>query len=286
MSDNATSHSHTVAQPPERIIQPRHGWLGVDVAELWRYRELFLFLTWRDILIRYKQAYIGVAWAVLQPLLMMVIFTAVGNLAKVPSAGHPSAVLYLAGVVPWFFVANAMRESSNSLIMNQNMITKIYFPRIIAPASAVLSGLVDLAIALVILLGMMLFFRVMPQWRILLLPGFILVGFASALSIGLWLSALNVKYRDVKYVVPFLVQMGMFLCGVVLPAHVIPESLRFWFFLNPIAGVVEGFRWCILGAPFGPDWTAFFLSLILLSLALTSGVLFFRKAEKTFADVI
>ena len=275
----------------ERVIRPKHGLAAMDFAELWRYRELFWFLAWRDILIRYKQTYLGVAWALIQPLLMMVVFTVIfGKFGKFDSKGVDYSVLTLAGLVPWLFFANAMATSSNSLIAASNMVTKIYFPRLIIPASAVLSGLVDFAIALVILFGMMAWHGLGFSPRLLLLPAFFLVAFFAAFAVGLWLSALNVKYRDVKYVVPFLVQMGMYGSPVAFLSTVVADKLGpdwfFWYSLNPMVGVIDGFRWCVLGPAFAPYWPGLGASVAIIAVLFVSGAYYFRGAEKTFADVI
>lgn len=279
----------------ERVIRPKKGLVAVDFDELWRYRELFWFLAWRDILVRYKQAVLGVAWAVLKPFLTMVVFTIVfGKLAgfseKKGMTFETYAVLTLAGLLPWQFFANAMAESSNSLVGSSNMISKIYFPRLIIPASAVISGAVDFAIGLVILFGVMIWAGVSWQLHLLLLPVFFLVAFAAAFAIGLWLSALNVRYRDVKYIVPFIVQMGIYASPVAFPSSLVREkfgdTVFFLFSLNPMVGVIDGFRWGVLGAAFEPYWPGFWVSIAVIAMLLVSGALYFRRAEKTFADVI
>ena len=271
----------------ERVLRARHGLVAVDFAELWRYRELFFILAWRDIQVRYKQTYLGIAWAVLQPLLTTVVFTVVfGRFAKFPSNGAPYAVMTMAALLPWQFFSNALSESSNSLVASSNMISKIYFPRMIIPASAVLSGLADFLIALVILFGMMLFYRVDFQPCLLLLPLFLFVSFLAAFSAGVWLSALNVKYRDVKYVVPFFTRMGLYVSPVGFLSTIVPERWRFCYSLNPMVGVIDGFRWCILGERFEPYWPGFFASLGVILLLLVTGLAYFRGTEKTFADVI
>ena len=290
----------TEEKPPslatsERVIRPKRGLVAVDFRELWLYRELFGFLAYRDILIRYKQTYLGVAWAVMQPVLTMVVFTVVfGRMAGFSERFHVSAEVYavltLSGLVPWLFFANAMSTSSQSLVASSNMISKIYFPRLIIPASTVLSGLVDFAIALMILFGMMLFFGVPFTATLLLLPVFALVAALAAFAVGLWLSALNVKYRDVKYVVPFLVQMGLYASPVGFPSSLVREkfgdTVAFFYSLNPMVGVIDGFRWCVLGKDYEPYWPGFGLSLAVIAVLLATGAIYFRTAEKTFADVI
>ncbi len=279
----------------ERVIRPKRGLVAIDFRELWLYRELFGFLAYRDILIRYKQTYLGVAWAVLQPLLTMVVFTVVfGRMAgfsdkfNVPQQVY--AVLTLAGLVPWLFFANAMSASSQSLVASANMISKIYFPRLIIPASAVISGMVDFAIALGILLAMMAVYGVAFTPALLLLPFFFAVAALAAFAVGLWLSALNVKYRDVKYVVPFLVQMGLYASPVGFPSSLVRDkfgdTVAFLYSLNPMVGVIDGFRWCVLGARFEPYWPGFAVSLVVIVALLVTGAIYFRTAEKTFADVI
>lgn len=271
----------------ERIIRPRKGIIAIDFAELWRYRELFLFLTWRDILVRYKQTYIGVAWAALQPLLMMVIFTAIFSfVAKLPSHGAPYPILVFAALLPWQFFANAMTESSQSLVASERMITKVYFPRLIIPASAVMSGIVDLIISTLILIALMWGFNVPFTSRLLMLPVFFIVAFLAAFSVGLWFSALNVRYRDVKYIVPFIVRMGMYVSPVGFISEVVPEKYRFYYNLNPMVGVIDGFRWCILGPRFEPYWEGFLVSIIVILILLVTGAIYFRSMERTFADII
>lgn len=275
----------------ERVIRPKSGLVPVDFGELWRYRELFVFLAWRDILIRYKQTYIGIAWAVVQPFLTMVVFTVVfGKLAglsdKLGISFEQYAVMTLAGLLPWQFFANAMRESSNSLIGNAQMISKIYFPRLIVPSSAVLSGTVDFLIGLVILAGVMIWAGISFGPGLLLLPLFFLVAFTAAFAVGLWLGALNVRYRDVKYIVPFLTQMGLYISPVGFSSGIVPKEWLFWYYLNPMAGVIDGFRWCVLGPAYEPYWAAFGASIGVVLVLLVSGTLYFRGAEKTFADVI
>ncbi len=271
----------------ERVIKARKGIVSIDFAELWRYRELFLFLTWRDILVRYKQTYIGVTWAALQPLLTMVIFTAIFSLVgKFPSNGAPYPVLVFAALLPWQFFANAMTESSQSLIASERMITKVYFPRLIIPASAVMTGVVDLLVSVLILAAMMWGFNVTFSPRLLILLLFFIVAFLAAFSVGLWFSALNVRYRDVKYIVPFIVRMGMYISPVGFISDVVPERYRFLYNLNPMVGVIDGFRWCILGARFEPYWQGFLVSVFVIIILLITGAIYFRSMEKTFADVI
>ena len=276
---------------PMRLLRPRTGLIGLNLAELWRYRELFLFLTWRDILVRYKQTALGISWALLQPFLTMVVFTVVfGRLARFPSNGSPYAVMTLAALLPWQFFANALSESSNSLVASSNMISKVYFPRLIIPASSVLSGLLDFLISLALLFGMMLWYRVPFRANLLLLPVFLMAAFLTAFAAGVWLSALNVKYRDVKYVVPFFTRIGLYVCPVGFMSSLVFDKfgsrIHFLYSLNPMVGVIDGFRWCVLGAGFEPYWPGFAASLGAALLILGCGVVYFRTTEKRFADVI
>jgi lipopolysaccharide transport system permease protein len=271
----------------DRVIRPRRGLMAINLGELWRYRELFLFLAWRDILVRYKQTYIGVAWAALQPLLMMVILTFIfGVMGKFESFGAPYPVLTFAALLPWQFFANALGESSGSLIASERLITKVYFPRLIIPASSVMSGLVDFAISAVILAALMIGFGLPAQPQLLLLPLFFLVAMLAAFAAGLWFSALNVRYRDVKYIVPFLVRMGLYISPVGFVSAIVPENWRFLYNLNPMVGVIDGFRWCVLGTNFEPYWPGFAVSIAVILLLLVSGAFYFRRMEKTFADVV
>jgi lipopolysaccharide transport system permease protein len=271
----------------ERIIRPKHGLVAIDFRELWRYRELFGFLAWRDILVRYKQTAIGIAWAVIQPILTMVVFTVIfGRLAKLPSSGAPYPVMIFAALLPWQFFANALSQSSSSLIGSANIISKVYFPRLIIPVSSTISGAVDFLISFIILIGLMIWYGVSFRVHLLLLPLFFLVSFFAALAVGLWLSALNVKYRDVRYVVPFLVQVGLYVSPVGFISGIVPGKWRFWYTLNPMVGVIDGFRWTILGQNFQPYWLGFWASLAILLLFLVFGAYYFRFTEKMFADII
>ena len=260
----------------------RHYW-----ADLWRYRELFYFLAWRDILVRYKQTAIGVVWALLRPFLTMVVFTIVfGKLGKFPSDGVPYAVMVFAGMLPWQFFANSLAEASGSLIGNANLISKVYFPRLIVPSSAVITSFVDFLISGAILVGLMAWYRFLPSWRIVTLPLFVAIVFAAAMGIGLWLTALNVKYRDFRYIVPFIVQFGLYISPVGFSSSVVPEKWRLLYSLNPMVGVIDGFRWAILGEGAAIHWPGFILSNGLVAVFLVTGIWYFRRTEKTFADVI
>lgn len=255
--------------------------------DLWRYRELFYFLAWRDILVRYKQTAIGIVWALIRPFLTMVVFTVVfGNLAKLPSEGAPYPILVFSAMLPWQFFSNALSECSNSLISNSNLISKVYFPRLIVPSSAVIVSFVDFMISGIILLGLMAWYNFVPDWRIITLPVFILIAFAAAMGGGLWLSALNVKYRDFRYIVPFIVQFGLYISPVGFSSSIVPEKWRMIYSLNPIVGVIDGFRWAILGGKSNIYWPGFSLSLLLVGVLFASGIWYFRKMERTFADVI
>jgi len=255
--------------------------------DLWNYRELFYFLAWRDVLVRYKQTVIGVAWALIRPLLTMIVFTFVfGKLAKLPSDGVPYPVLVFAAMLPWQFFANALSESSNSVVSNANMISKVYFPRLVVPTSAVIVSFVDFLISFALLGILMLYFQVVPDWRLLTLPLFILIAFAASMGAGLWLAALNVKYRDFRFIVPFIVQFGLYISPVGFSSSVVPEQWRLLYSLNPMVGVIDGFRWAILGGRTDIYLPGFALSTTLVVLLLASGIWFFRKTERTFADII
>lgn len=256
--------------------------------DLWRYRELFYFLAWRDILVRYKQTVIGMAWALIRPFLTMVVFTVVfSSLAKLPSEGNaPYPILVYAGMLPWQFFSGALTECSNSLITNANLLSKVYFPRLIVPTSAVIVSFVDFMISGIILLGLMAWYDFVPDWRILTLPIFIAIAFAASIGAGLWLAALNVEYRDFRYVVPFIVQFGLYISPVGFSSTVVPQKWQLLYSLNPMVGVIDGFRWAILGGRSQIYLPGFALSLSLVILLLWSGIWYFRKMERTFADVI
>jgi len=256
--------------------------------DIWRYRELFYFLAWRDILVRYKQTFIGVAWSLIRPFLTMVVFSIVfGSLAKLPSDGDaPYPILVFSAMLPWQFFSSALSECSNSLISNANLISKIYFPRLVVPTSAVIVSFVDFLISGSILLGLMTWYTFVPSWRILTLPFFVLVAFVAAMGGGLWLAALNVQYRDFRYVVPFIVQLGLYISPVGFSSNVVSGQWRLLYSLNPMVGVIDGFRWAILGNNTALYWPGFILSLLLMSVLFVSGVIYFRRMERTFADVI
>ncbi|MGC2457119.1 MAG: ABC transporter permease [Gallionellaceae bacterium] len=260
----------------------RHYW-----RDLWRYRELFFFLAWRDILVRYKQTAIGIVWALGRPLITMLVFTLVfSKLAKLPSEGVPYPILVFAALLPWQFFSNAFSGAGESLVGNAGMISKVYFPRLVIPTSAVIVSFVDFLISGVILVGLMIWYGFAPSLRIFTLPLFIFVAFAAAMGAGLWIAALNVKYRDFRIIVPFVVQFGLYISPVGFSSAIVPEKWRLLFSLNPMVGVIDGFRWAILGGNTQLYWPGFMLSLFLVLLILVTGIVYFRKTEKTFADVI
>jgi lipopolysaccharide transport system permease protein len=255
--------------------------------DLWRYRELFYFLAWRDILVRYKQTVVGVAWSVIRPFLTMIILTVVfGKLAKMPSGGVPYPILVFCGMLPWQFFATALTESGSSLVGNSNLISKVYFPRLIVPASSVITSLVDFMISAVLLVGLMIWYQYLPGIQVLLLPVFAGVAFATAFGAGLWISALMVRYRDFRFIVPFVVQFGLYISPVGFSSTVVPERWRLLYSLNPMVGVIDGFRWAILGGEHTIYWPGFALSVAMVALLMVSGIWYFRKTERSFADVI
>ncbi|ARV58416.1 phosphate ABC transporter permease [Nostocales cyanobacterium HT-58-2] len=256
--------------------------------DLWTYRELFYFLAWRDILVRYKQTAIGLAWALLRPFLTMIVFTFIFSIiAKLPSEGNvPYPIMVYAAQLPWQFFSGALTECSNSLINNANLVSKVYFPRLIVPTSAVIVSFVDFMVAGMILLGLMAWYNFVPDWRILTLPLFILIAFAAAMGAGLWLAALNVEYRDFRIIVPFIVQFGLYISPVGFSSSIVPEQWRLLYSVNPMVGVIDGFRWAILGGQSNIYLPGFFLSLGLVALVFFSGIWYFRKTERKFADII
>ena len=260
----------------------RHYW-----RDLWRYRELFFFLAWRDILVRYKQTVIGILWALGRPLLTMLVFTLVfSKLAKLPSDGVPYPILVFAALLPWQFFSSAFSGAGDSLISNAGMISKVYFPRLVIPASAVIVAFVDFLISAIILVGLMIWYGFAPNLRMFALPLFILIAFAAAMGAGLWIAALNVKYRDFRIIVPFVVQFGLYISPVGFSSSIVPEKWRLLYSINPMVGVIDGFRWAILGGNTQLYWPGFVLSLFLVLVILVTGIYYFRKTEKTFADVI
>lgn len=284
-----------VAAVPERptiVIRPSHGWMSLGLAEIWEYRELLYFLVWRDVKVRYKQTALGAAWAVIQPLMTMIVFTIFfGKLANVGSEGLPYPIFSYAGLLPWTFFAQGLSMSSDSLVGSSNLIKRVYFPRLVIPASSVLAGVVDFSIAFVILVGMMFAYHIHPTAGIVLLPLFLLLALTTALGVGVWLSALNVEYRDVKYVVPFVVQLWLFVTPVIYPSTKVTtwlasHGIPTWIYgLNPMTGVVEGFRWALLGTGTGPG-PVILASGLMSAAMLLAGAFYFRRMERTFADVV
>ena len=271
----------------EQVVVIEAGGVGRQYwRDLWRYRELFYFLAWRDIAVRYKQTLIGVAWSLVRPLATMIVFTLVfGAVAKLPSHGAPYAVFVFAALLPWQFFSTALQESSNSLINNSNMISKVYFPRLVVPVSAVIVSLVDFMISFAVLLVFLWWYDVVPDWRILTLPGFVLLVFGIAVGAGLWFSALNVEYRDFRFIVPFIVQFGIYVSPVGFSSAIVPQQWQLLYALNPMVGVIDGFRWAIIpGQPI--SWLAVMFSVVLAVGLFTSGIWYFRKMERHFADVI
>jgi len=274
----------------ETIIEPSRGWASLQLRAVWEYRELLYFLVWRDIKVRYKQTVLGILWIVLQPVVSIVVFSVLfGKLLNVPSGGVPYPIFAYAALLPWNYFASSLRKSSTSLVGSAHLITKVYFPRLIIPISGVLSGLVDFAIAFLVLIGLIVYYDVTPTPATLLLPLFLLLAMLTALGFGLWLSALNVRFRDVNYLIPFLVQVWMYLTPVIYGTTLIPERFRFLLSLNPMTGVAEGFRWALLGSQLAdarPPGPLFVISIAVALLVLISGAVFFRRTERTFADII
>lgn len=275
-------------QSPTQVITigPSRGLASLNLRDVVAYRELLYFLVWRDVKVRYKQTAVGAAWAVLQPVTTMIVFSVFfGRLAKVPSDGVPYPVFAFAAMVPWQLFAFSLTESSNSLVSNQNLITKVYFPRLVIPMASVLAGLVDFGISFVVLLGLMVLFGITPTVSIVFLPVFVLLAVTTALAVGLWLSALNVKYRDVRYTIPFLIQLWMFATPVAYPSSIVPEAWRPLYGLNPMAGVVEAFRWALLGTAAAPG-PMLAVSTAVVVVMLLGGLFYFRRMETTFADTV
>lgn len=283
-----TTATHSVEPTMEHLrIEPSHGWVSLQLREIWRYRELLYFLTWRDVKVRYKQTILGAAWAIIQPLMTMIVFSLFfGNLAKIPSDGVPYPIFSYTALVPWAYFASALNASSNSLVGSSNLIKKIYFPRLVIPIASVISGSVDFLLAFVVLLAMMLGFGIVPTINVIFLPVLLLLGVMTSLGIGLWLSAMNVQFRDVRYTVPFLTQFWLFATPIAYPSSLIESDLaRTIYGINPMVGVVEGFRWALLGTDTAPG-PIIIVSFLAATLLLTSGAFYFRRMEKTFADVV
>jgi lipopolysaccharide transport system permease protein len=255
--------------------------------DLWRYRELFYFLSWRDLLVRYKQTFVGVGWSLIRPLLTMLVLTVVfGKLGKMPSGGVPYPLLVLCGMLPWQFFANSLTESGNSLVSNSNLVSKVYFPRMVVTGSSVITSFVDFLISALFLVALMIWYRYTPPVTVLILPLFVLLVFAASLGVGLWIAALMVKYRDFRFIVPFIVQFGLYISPVGFQSSVVPERFRLLYALNPMVGVIDGFRWCLIGARSGIYMPAVIIALIEVIVLVGSGIWYFRKTEQTFADVI
>src|SRR5438445_10081454 len=267
-------------------IAPSRGWVPLKLSELWEYRELLYFLVWRDIKVRYKQTALGASWAIIQPFMTMVVFSLFfGHLARMPSDGLPYPIFTFAALVPWTFFANGLSQSSNSLVGSSNLITKVYFPRLILPLASVFSGIVDFLVAFGVLLGMMLYYGLVPTLNILWLPLYVLLALVTSLGVGLWLSALNVEYRDVRYIIPFITQFWLFATPIAYPSSLLPEPWRTIYGLNPMVGVVEGFRWALLRTNTAPG-AIVAVSASAAVLILISGAFYFRRMEKTFADIV
>jgi lipopolysaccharide transport system permease protein len=273
-------------RPPTVVIQAQRGVGNLDVAALWEYRELLYFLVWRDVKVRYKQTLIGAGWAIFQPAMTMVIFTVVfGNFAKIPSDGLPYAVFAYAALLPWTYFSQALTGSGVGLVNNAHLITKVYFPRLIILLAAVITPAVDFLLSFLLVLGLVAWFGIAPTWGLLALPLFFLLAMSTALAVGLWLSPLNVRYRDVGYAIPFLTQFWLFASPVAYPISLVPESWRLLYSLNPMVGVIEGFRWALLGKE-NPDFTVMLVSTAVILVLLVGGIVFFKRMERTFADVI
>jgi lipopolysaccharide transport system permease protein len=276
----------TPPRAPSFVVTPSRGWSLPQFASLWEYRELLYFLIWRDLKVRYKQTTLGIFWAVLQPFMTMVVFTIFfGKLGQFPSDGLPYPIFVYTALLPWQLFAGSLAASGNSLVGNRHLITKVYFPRLIVPLSAVFVGLVDFALSFVILLGMMAYYGIYPTAAVLLLPFFVVLAVATALAVGLWLATLNVEYRDVQYTIPFLTQFWLFITPIAYPSSLVPEQWRTLYGLNPMVGVVDGFRWTLLGQTTKPD-VAVFLSILMTGILLLGGLYYFRRMERNFADVV
>ncbi len=270
----------------ELTIEPPKGFLNIRFADLWEFRELLYFLIWRDIKVRYKQTILGALWAIIQPVMTMVMFSIIfGRLANVPTDGIPYPIFSYTALLPWQLFSRALNEASGSLVSNQNMITKTYFPRIFLPAASVVGGLVDFGIAFLVLIGMMIYYNITLTWRVLLLPGFLALALITALAAGLWLSALNVRFRDIKYVTPFLIQFWLYGTPIAYATTLIPSEWQLLYGINPLVGVVDGFRWAMLGQDFTLG-ISFFVSLIVVILFFLSGLVYFQRMESTFADLV
>jgi lipopolysaccharide transport system permease protein len=282
----AMASEDAVPALPLTRIAPASGWISLNLRELWNYRELLYFLTWRDVIVRYKQTALGAGWAIIQPFLTMVVFSLFfGKLANMPSDGIPYPIFSFAALVPWTFFANGLTQSSNSLVGSANLIQKVYFPRLMIPAASVLGGVVDFVLAFVVLLGMMAFYGVVPSVNVLWLPLFLLLALATSLGVGLWLSALNVRFRDVRYVVPFITQFWLFATPIAYPSSLLDEPWRTLYGINPMVGVVEGVRWALLGTQTAPG-AMIAVSAVTAVALVVGGAYYFRRMEKAFADIV
>jgi lipopolysaccharide transport system permease protein len=271
---------------PQLFIRPQKSWIQLGLKELWEYRELLYFLTWRDIKVRYKQTVLGASWAIIQPFFMMLVFSLFfGKLGNMPSDGIPYPIFVYCALLPWQLFAHSLTESSNSLVSNERLITKVYFPRLVIPISAVLAGLIDFAISLVVLFGMMFYYSIVPGIAVLSLPLFILLAVFTALGVGLWLSALNVKYRDVRYTLGFLTQLWLFVTPIAYPSSLVPEKWRLLYSINPMVGVVEGTRWALLGKTNSPG-LILIISVIAVIVIFIGGLIYFKQTEDSFADIV
>jgi lipopolysaccharide transport system permease protein len=284
--ESEVGQAHATGTVPVTVIEPSRGWLALDLKELWDYRELLYFLIWRDVKVKYKQTIIGAGWAILQPFMTMIVFTLVFNkIADISSEGIPYPIFAYTGLLAWNLFAGALNRSTVSLVSQVGLVSKVYFPRLIIPLSATISGVVDFAIAFIILLGMMFWYGILPTAALLSVPLFITIALVAALSVGLWLSALYVRYRDVGQAIPFLVQIWMFASPVAYPVSAVPEKWRLLYSLNPLAGVIEGFRWAMLGKE-SPDFVVIAVSAIAMITLLFGGIAYFKRTERTFADLI
>src|SRR5918996_6541872 len=271
---------------PTVVIEPRKGFFRLDLMSIWKYRELLYFLVWRDLKVRYKQTIIGIGWAVLQPLTTMVIFTVIfGHFAKIPSDGFPYPVFAYCALLPWNYFSTSLNRCIVSVVGDANLISKVYFPRLVLPIVGTVSGIVDFFVSFLLLLGLLAWYEIAITWWVVTLPLFLGFALLTALAVGLWLSALNVRYRDVSYTIPFLIQIWMFASPVVYPVSMIPEKYRLLYSLNPMAGIIEGFRWALLGQA-SPDFRVMAVSAAVVLLLLTGGLVYFRNMERTFADII
>lgn len=286
MNLKSNSFFKNETEVPETVIEPTRGWVSLRIWELWKYRELLYFITWRDVKVRYTQAVLGVGWALIQPLMTMMIFSVIfGHLAKLPSEGIPYPIFSYAALLPWQLFSSALTRTSSSLIGNAHLLTKVYFPRLIIPVSAIGAGLVDFGISFVVLLGLMFYYAIVPTWTILWLPLLVVFVLLTGLGVGLWLSALNVQYRDVQHMIPFLVQVWMFASPVAYSAELIPKGIwRLLYGLNPMAGVIQGFRWALLNGD--PPGELMLLSVVIVMILLVTGLFFFKRMERTFADIV